>query len=110
MKKLKRYTKEQALEIINNDEALKNDLEELKPYNETGDINHGFENGNFFNLSDEKTNTAYKDKIVIEWLDSGYKDDEFNFEAHCHEVVTDSLEEAIVLLKDIEDANGDIEA
>ena len=111
MKQIKRYTKEQALEIINKDKALKKDLKDLKPYNDKCEVNHSFECGNFFNLCDMRTEEVYKDKIVIQWLDSGYtnEDDELDFEKHMHEVIADSLEEAVVLLRDIEEANGDIE-
>lgn len=114
MKKLRRYTKEQALEIINKDKALKKEYEELKPYNEKCEIDHGFEQGNFFNLYDPKTDKVYKDKIYISWLDSALDDDEYEsddaaLDMHTHEVLADSLEEAVVLLRDIRKANGDIE-
>lgn len=112
MNKLRRYSKEQALEIINNDEELKEELEELKPRNDECEIDDSFEFGNFFNLYDMRTDKVYKDKIVIQWLDSGFDDVEDDsaeeFDKHSHEVVTDSLEEAVVLLRDIEEADGDI--
>lgn len=104
MNKLRRYSKEQALEIINNDEELKEELEELKPHNDECEIDDSFEFGNFFNLCED--GQLYKDKIVIQWLDNNNNDEAFS--EHLHEVVTDSLEEAVVLLRDIEEAEGDI--
>jgi len=105
MNKLRRYSKEQALEIINNDEELKEELEELKPRNDECEIDDSFEFGNFFNLYEN--GKVYEDRIVIQWLDNN-KDDEA-FDEHLHEVVTDSLEEAVVLLRDIEEADGNLE-
>ena len=104
MDKLNHYTKEQALEIINNDEILKKELEELKPLSDECEIDDSFEYGNFFNLCED--GQLYKDKIVIQWLDNNNND--VAFTEHLHEVVTDSLEEAVVLLRDIEEAEGDI--
>lgn len=105
MDKLNRYTKEQALEIINHDKFLKKRLEELKPLSDECEVDDSFEYGNFFNLYEN--GKVYEDRIVIQWLDNN-KDDEV-FSEHLHEVVTDSLEEAVVLLSDIEEAEGNLE-
>ena len=105
--KVKRYTKEEALEIINNDEELKAELEEYKPLVGTEDLDYGFEHGNFFSFWDREADKLDPEKICIQWLDSD-SEDEDNLEAHSHEVIADSIEEAIVILRDIEAANGNL--
>lgn len=107
MNKIKRYTKEEALKIINADEELKKELEEYKSL-DPEDLDYGFAHGNFFYLYDDDTDTL-TDKVVIQWLPESY-DDLLNIDFQAHEVIADSLEEAVVILRDIEEAHGNIEA
>lgn len=111
MNKVKRYTKEEALKIINADKDLKADYKEFKPFVGTEELDVGFEYGNFFSLYDSKADVIDPEKIVIQWLDSGYADDgdEFDFDKHAHEVIADNIEEALVILRDIEEADGNLE-
>ena len=92
---LKKYSKEEAAAIINNDEDLTNTYKELVSDYEAGELDHSFECGNFFNLIEDES------KIVIQWCAE-------NIDDEGREVIVDSLEAAVVTLRDIEEANGDI--
>lgn len=94
MDTLKIYTRTEAQNIINADEALQNDFNELKPYYDRGDLDFDFNNGNFFTCDDLAAT-----QIVIQWCD----DNDNN-----HEVVVDSLEALVVTLRDIMVADGNI--
>ena len=110
MNKVKRYTKEEALKIINADKDLKADYKEFKPLVGTEALDVGFEYGNFFSLYDSKADIIDPEKIVIQWLDSGFNEDDYlDFDAHAHEVIADNIEEALVILRDIEEADGNLE-
>ena len=87
------YSKEEAMKIINMDKDLLAKYEELLPYYESGDLDHSFIYGNFFNLTEDES------KIVIQWIKP---DDEST------ELIVDSLEAAIVIIQDIEAAGGDV--
>ena len=104
MNKVKRYTKKEALKIINKDDQLKQELADLKPLAITGEIDHGFGYGNFFN----KVGT--KNKIVIQWLTSAsMKAKQLVLGVNMHEITVNNIEEALVVLRDIDEANGDLE-
>ena len=94
MKKLNIYTIEEAAAIIATDKALQDEYNTLKPFYEDGELDHGFEYGNFFNLDGDRS-------VVIQWLDDN--DDSY-------EVIVDSLEVTVVVIRDIENANGNIQA
>lgn len=87
MKTIKHYTKEEAKVIIATDKELATEYEELKSYYENGELDHGFEYGNFFNLVEDPT------KVVIQYC---YEDED-----EAHELIVDSLEQAIVTIRDI---------
>ena len=91
--KITRYSKADAEKLIASDASLTKDYEELLPYYEDGTLDHSFIHGNFFNLIEDET------KVVIQWYDSS---------EIANEVIADSLEEAIVIIADIEKANGDL--
>lgn len=64
-----------------------------------GDLNHGFECGNFFNLIEDP------EKVVIQYIT--YKDkreaEEQDYEDFvAHELIADSLEQAVVAIAEIE--------
>lgn len=84
---------EQALEIINNSQKLTNELNELKNDYENGEMDYGFEYGNFFN------NDTNQKQVVIQWMDG---------EKIC-EFIADSLEVAIVIIDKIEKSKGHLE-
>ena len=94
MNALKLYTYTEAQNIINADEALQKAFNELKPYYERCELDHGFTYGNFFNCDNFADN-----QIVIQWCD----DNDNN-----HEVVVDSLEVLVVVIRDIEVACGNV--
>lgn len=101
MKKITYYTFEEANAIITDDEKLKADLEKLRPEYEDEDsyLDYGLEYVNFATNIDDEEN-----KISIFW----YTEDDVNFE-HEYFVVTDTLEQAIVIIRDVEEAHGNIE-
>lgn len=96
MKKIKRYSQAEAREIIKDDYALQQEYERLKPSYDTGTLDHSFEYGNFFN-SDLLTS----DLVAIQW----YAEDNDNT---VYEIIVDSLESAVVTLRDIMLANGNL--
>ena len=85
-----KYSKDEAMNIIQADEALLAEYEELLPEYEDGMLDHSHEGINFFNLMEDES------KVVIQWCIS---DDE------CTQVIVDSFEEAIVVIRDIEAAD-----
>lgn len=93
MKKINRYTVEEATAIIAADETLQEEFEELRPVYESGALDHGFEYGNFFNLAEDLN------KLVVQWFDDSDND---------YEIIVDSLSIAIVTIRDIEAAGGNI--
>ena len=95
MKKITRYTVEEAAAIIAADETLQEELEELKRFYEDGELDHDFEYGHFFNLIEDNS------KIVIQWFDDNDND---------HEIIVDSLSVAVVVIRDIEAADGNVKA
>lgn len=84
---------EQALEIINNSQELINQLNELKNDYENGEMDYGFEYGNFFN------NDTNQKQVVIQWMDG----------KEIREIIVDSLEQAIVIIDKIEKCKGHLE-
>ena len=94
MKRLNTYTQVEAQAIISNNEQMQKELEELKPFYDDAELDHGFDYGNFFNCSDLKST-----QVCIQWCGDT---EEF------HEVIVDSLEELIVTLNEIEAACGNI--
>jgi hypothetical protein len=90
---MKMYTKDEALEIIAANPELDADYRELKPYYDNGDLDHSSETNsvscNFFNLIEDPT------KVVIQYCYE-YED----YEAH--ELIVDSLEQAIVIIRDLD--------
>lgn len=95
MKTLNRYTQAEAQAIISANEQLQKELEELRPYYEDEALDHGFTHGNFFNCDSIEST-----QVCIQWCG----DDIDNY----YEVVVDSLEELVVVLNEIEAANGNI--
>lgn len=94
---MRHYTKEEALTIINNNERLKADLAELKEdVKEYFGLNYYTDYANFFSLYNPDTKVLDKSKVVIQYV---IKDNE------PEEIIADSLEEAVVLLFDIENKN-----
>jgi hypothetical protein len=87
------YTKDEALEIIAANPELDADYRELKPYYDRGRLDHSSETDsvscNFFNLIEDPT------KVVIQYCYE-YED----YEAH--ELIADSLEQAIVIIRDLD--------
>lgn len=94
MKTLTRYTQEEAQAIIAADEQMQKELEDLKPFYEEGELDHGFDYGNFFNCDDLESN-----QVCIQWCGDG---------PDFHEHIVDSLEELVVALNEIERAQGNI--
>ena len=88
---VKTYTKEEARAIIEANDALLAEYESLLPDYEDGRIDHGFEYGNFFNSTEDES------KIVIQWVIS---------DTDSTELIVDSLEAAIVAIRDIEASEG----
>jgi hypothetical protein len=93
MKTIKHYSYEEAKAIVNADFELSIDCDAFIADYESGDLDCGFEYGNFFNLIEDPS------KVVIQWLDSTDT---------ARELIVDSLEQALVIIRDIEEANGDI--
>lgn len=88
---VKTYTKDEARAIIEANDALLAEYESLLPDYEDGRIDHGFEYGNFFNSTEDES------KIVIQWVIS---------DTDSTELIVDSLEAAIVAIRDIEASEG----
>lgn len=89
MKLIMQPTYEEAKAIIAADEDLKARVEELRADYESGQLDHGFECGNFFNLVEDES------KVVIQW---------FDLDDHDFELIAESLEQAVVVIRDIEEA------
>jgi hypothetical protein len=111
METIKRYSKEEAQAIIAQDATLQADLKDMqkdvKKYKDG--LDHGFEYGNYFSLYDPETNKVDKSKVVIQWCsDDECAADDTTFDYAAHELVATSYEEAVVILRDIENANGKI--
>lgn len=92
-KKVTRHSKENAAAIIKANTKLIREYEEDLQMYEDGTLDCSFKYGNYFNLIEDET------KVVIQWLNS---------EEFANEVIADSLEEAIVIIDEIEKANGDL--
>lgn len=88
MKQIKQPTYNEAMDAINADKDLKTRVEELRADYESGQLDHGFAWGNFFNLAEDES------KVVIQWLDP----DDQNFE-----LIADSIEQAVVAIRGIEE-------
>ena len=95
MKTVNRYTQTEAQAIISANEQLQKELEELRPYYEDEALDHGFECGNFFNCPEIEDH-----QVCVQWCGDDIDD--------CHELIVDSLEELVVVLNEIEAANGNI--
>jgi hypothetical protein len=91
---MKMYTKDEAIEIIAADPELDADYRELKPYYDTGNLDHSSSTDsvsiNFFNLIEDET------KVVLQYC---YEADDYN---NVYELIVDSLEQAIVVIRDLE--------
>ena len=97
---LKKLTKEEAIDIINKDERLKEEYAIYKEHYDKRMLDVGFTYGNFFNIDDGN-------KIAIQW--GQYKNRPSKNGNDCEEeprwaceIVVDSLEEAIVIVDEIE--------
>ncbi len=90
---VKLYTKQEAEKIIQADEKLLAEYNELLPDYEEGMLDNSFKYGNFFNLIEDES------KVVIQWLKS---------ETESAEIIVDSLETALVAIRDIEAAQGNV--
>lgn len=101
MKKIKYYTLEEAQAIIATDETLKVGLEKLRPEYEDENryLDYGLEHANFATNIDDEDNT-----ICIFW----FKEDDVALENE-YSILVDTLEQAIVIVRDIEEAHGNIE-
>ena len=90
---MKQYTKDEALEIIAANPELDVDYRELKPYYDRGRLDHSSETNsvscNFFNLIEDPT------KVVIQYC---YEAEDYE----AHELIVDSLEQAIVTIRDLD--------
>ena len=90
---MKMYTKDEALEIIAANPELDADYRELKPYYDRGDLDHSSSTDsvscNFFNLIEDPT------KVVIQYC---YETEDYE----AHELIVDSLEQAIVTIRDLD--------
>jgi hypothetical protein len=84
---IKVHTLEEAKAIIVADEQLTAEYEELKSEYENGDLDYGFEYGNFFSLIEDPS------KVVIQYFDANDV---------AVELIVDSIEQAIVAIRDIE--------
>ena len=91
---IKQYTPEEAKAIIEADPDLKAEYERLLPAYEDSMIDEGDTYCNFHNAFDLEDN-----QIVLQWM---AEDDDFIV----HQVVVDSLEQAIVMVADINKAHG----
>jgi hypothetical protein len=91
---MKQYTKDEAIEIIAANKELTKEYEELKPYYDTGNLDHSSSTDsvsiNFFNLIEDET------KVVLQYC---YEADDYD---KVHELIVDSLEQAIVVIRDLE--------
>lgn len=96
---MKQYTKDEAIKIISADKELTKEYEELKPYYDTGDLDHSYSTDsvsiNFFNLIEDET------KVVLQYC---YEADDYN---NVYELIVDSLEQAIVVIRDLENNEPD---
>lgn len=91
---IKRYTNQEARAIVERDRALRKELDLLRPDYASAELDYGFEYGNFFNCPELKRN-----QVVIQWCDGN---------EGTHEYIADSLEIAVVVLRDIEVARGNL--
>ena len=98
---LKALSKEEAAKIVEADPELKKEFEGLRPYYESGSLDHSFGFGNFFNKYDAEKGEISPNEIVIQWLDG---DDS------AYDMTVESLEECVVRLKEIEEADGFVDA
>lgn len=93
MKTINQYTKEEAKAIIAADRELTKEYKELKSYYDDGNLDHSFATDsvsiNFFNLIEDES------KVVLQYC---YEDEDYE----AHELIADSLEQAIVAIRDIE--------
>lgn len=103
MKTLRKYSKKEARSIIRKDKELQFEFEDLKDcLKDDEDFDYSFSYGNIFSDYDSDTDTT---KIIIEWC--GDEDDD-NFDYEGHQIIADSIEEATIILHDIEEAEGNI--
>lgn len=89
MKEIKVLSTKDAKLVIAASEQLSKEYEELKGLYETGELNHSFEQGNFFSMIEDTK------KVVIQYLTE---------EDEAVELVVGSLEQALVAIRDIEEA------
>jgi hypothetical protein len=101
MKKIKYYTVEEASAIIEADEKLKAGLEKLRPEyeDEENRMDYGLEYCDFFSNWDSDEDYI---PICIGWGRNEDVADDFAIEV-------ETLEQAIVIVRDIEEAQGNIE-
>lgn len=93
LKVLKKLTKEQITVLMNSRKpGLKMEYDDLKAAYDAGELDHGFEHGNFFSMYDHKTNEIVPGKVVISWL---------NMKTDACEMIVDSLEELVYYLNEI---------
>lgn len=90
---MRKYTKDEAIEVIAADPELDADYRELKPYYDRGKLDHSSSTDsvscNFFNLIEDPT------KVVIQYC---YETEDYE----AHELIVDSLEQAVVIIRDLE--------
>ena len=100
MKKIKYYTLDEAIAIINADEKLKAGFERLRSeyVEEDSYMDYGLEYVNFCTNIDDEENKVY--------IYSHIEDED---EEPAIEIVVDTLEQAIVIVRDIEESRGNIE-
>lgn len=100
MKKIKYYTVEEAKAIIEADEKLRAGLERLRAEYEDEDswLDYGLEYVSFqTNIDDEE------EKVYI------FTHDDTDDTGSSIDIVVDTLEQAILIVRDIEEAQGNIE-
>lgn len=91
---IRRYTNQEARDIVARDRALRKEFDLLRPDYADADLDYGFEYGNFFNCPELRPN-----QVVIQWCDGN---------DGTHEYIAESLEIAVVVLRDIEIARGNL--
>lgn len=97
--KVPHYTQDEALAKIEADPDLKAMYDELLPLHKEGLVDYGFKYGNFFNI--DTGNESDNFTVAIQWFS-----DEDNWIAQ--ETICDTLEDAICIVKDIEDLEGQL--
>lgn len=122
-KPIRRYTKKEARKVMSYKVGLKQQYNSLKDMCKAGELNHSFLYGNFFNLCYDEIdeNSEYKvdpEKVVVQWCSERDMKEPKDFDTteefvewennylSQRGVVCNSLEEALVIMADIEDNRG----